>query len=509
MSEVGVGSGPTTTTTVDLGDMLIAPGFVDVHVHGGGGAQVNCATREEVEESVGRMARFHATHGTTALLATTVSDSPEALRAAVEGVAAVASAPPGGSGPEFEAGAGRARLPPGRPLDRPFESGGQFVPALRPPSRRPSLTTSWPAANGTVRLVTIAPELEGALELITAARICRRRRLDRSHRRRLCDDEAAPSMPERATPRTFSTQWRRSTTAGRARSLQLSETSVSRSRSSLTASTYTPRSIALVATLAPERLVLVTDAIGATGAAPGLHRLGPLEVFVTDGRAVLAGNAETVAGSVLTMDRAVALAVDVARVPLLTALQAASLHPARVLGEHRKGRLIPGADADLVVLDRRLESRRDRHRRPGRLRPDRLAQFPRRPNSAQFGRSDGAGANAVTAVLGLDVGGTHSRARLVRDGAVVAEANGPSASLAAAGRDRAGVAVRSLLGELALGLARSSTQCASVPPGLGLPSPTPSSSNCCPPSPGEDGSWSSMTLGSCSRPAVSPRGSPA
>lgn len=57
----------------------------------------------------------------------------------------------------------------------------------------------------------------------------------------------------------------------------------------------------------------------------------------------------------------------------------------------------------------------------------------------------------MTTVLGLDVGGTHSRARLVRDGAVVGEANGPSASLAAAGRDRAGTAVRALLGELALG----------------------------------------------------------
>ena len=57
----------------------------------------------------------------------------------------------------------------------------------------------------------------------------------------------------------------------------------------------------------------------------------------------------------------------------------------------------------------------------------------------------------MTAVLGLDVGGTHSRARLVRDGAVVGEAIGPSASLAAAGRDRAGAAVRALLGELALG----------------------------------------------------------
>ncbi|MGD0808312.1 MAG: BadF/BadG/BcrA/BcrD ATPase family protein [Acidimicrobiales bacterium] len=57
----------------------------------------------------------------------------------------------------------------------------------------------------------------------------------------------------------------------------------------------------------------------------------------------------------------------------------------------------------------------------------------------------------MTAVLGLDVGGTHSRARLVRDGAVAGEANGPSASLAAAGRGRAGASVRALLDELALG----------------------------------------------------------
>ena len=115
-----------------------------------------------------------------------------------------------------------------------------------------------------------------------------------------------------------------------------------------------PALISLVATLAPDRLVLVTDAIGATGTPPGRHRLGPLEVLVRDGRAVLAGHQETAAGSVLTMDRAVALTVQVAGVPLLTALQAASLHPANVLGEQRKGRLVPGADADMVVLDNTL-----------------------------------------------------------------------------------------------------------------------------------------------------------
>ena len=115
-----------------------------------------------------------------------------------------------------------------------------------------------------------------------------------------------------------------------------------------------PALISLVASLAPERLVLMTDAIGATGTAPGLHRLGPQEVIVKDGRAVLAAHEETVAGSVLTMDRAVALTVKLAGVPVLTALRAASMNPARVLGEVSKGSLVPGADADIVVLDKEL-----------------------------------------------------------------------------------------------------------------------------------------------------------
>jgi len=345
VSEVGCGSGPTTTTTVDLGDMLIAPGFVDVHVHGGGGAQVNCATREEVEESVARMARFHAMHGTTALLATTVSDSPEALRAAVEGVAAVASAPRRG---------GAVVL--GSHLEGPWiarsRAGAQFVPALRPPSLT-ELDDLVARGDGTVRLVTIAPELEGALDLITAARsagvVVSIGHTDADYATAKLAFDAGASHATHLFNAMAPVHHRRpgpiAAALGDERvSLEIIADGVH----------IHPALIALVATLAPERLVLVTDAIGATGAAPGLHRLGPLEVFVTDGRAVLAGNAETVAGSVLTMDKAVALAVEVARVPLLTALQAASLHPARVLGEHRKGRLIPGADADLVVLDRRL-----------------------------------------------------------------------------------------------------------------------------------------------------------
>jgi N-acetylglucosamine-6-phosphate deacetylase len=290
------------------------------------------------------MARFHATHGTTALLATTVSDSVEALRAAVEGIAVVATSPGGGA------------TVLGSHLEGPWISrsraGAQFVEALRLPSV-PALDDLVARGKGTVRLITIAPELDGALDLIAAALsagiIVSIGHTDADHETaRLAFDTGArhvthlfnamaPVHHRRPGPVAAAL-------ADERVSLEIIADGVH----------IHPALIALVATLAPERLVLVTDAIGAAGAPPGRHRLGPLEVLVADGRAVLAGNEETVAGSVLTMDKAVALAVDVAGLPLLTALKAASLNPANVLGEVRKGRLAPGADADVVVLDGQL-----------------------------------------------------------------------------------------------------------------------------------------------------------
>ncbi len=357
---------------VDLGDVLIAPGFVDLHVHGGGGAQVNCPTREEVAASVWRMARFHAAHGTTAMVATTVSDSPEALQAAVEGVAMVThgEAVPdaealldGETGPDGENGADgesvsteRGAVVLGCNLEGPWiarsRAGAQFPDALRLPSVA-ELDDLVDRGKGTVRIVTLAPELEGALEVIAVA-----------HAAGVVVSIGHTDADYATTQKAFDAGARHAThlfnamgpihhrrpgpvaaalVDGRV-SLEIIADGVH----------IHPALISLVATLAPERLVLVTDAIGATGTPPGRHRLGPLEVLVRDGRAVLAGHQETAAGSVLTMDRAVALTVQIAGVPLLTALQAASLHPANVIGELRKGRLVPGADADMVVLDSNL-----------------------------------------------------------------------------------------------------------------------------------------------------------
>jgi N-acetylglucosamine-6-phosphate deacetylase len=336
-----VGSGipvPGAFPVVELGDVLIAPGFIDVHVHGGGGYQVNCATREEVELSVCEMARFHARHGTTALVATTVSDSPEALRAAVEGVAAATKAPGTGVlGANLEG-----------PWIAPARAGAQFPGALRLPSLD-ELGRLVTLGRGTLKLVTVAPELDGALDLIAAARaagvVVAIGHTDADYETTVAAFEAGATHATHLFNAMAPIHHRRPgpVTAALADNRVFLEIIADGVH-------IHPALISLVASRAPERLVLMTDAIGATGTAPGLHRLGPLEVVVENGRAVLAGHTETVAGSVLTMEKAVALAVHVAAVPLLVALQAASLHPATVLGEIRKGRLVAGSDADIVVL---------------------------------------------------------------------------------------------------------------------------------------------------------------
>lgn len=347
ITAVGQGQPPSGLgAVVDLGDMLLAPGFIDVHVHGGGGAQVNCATTDQVEQSVSEMAIFHAGHGTTALLATTVSDSPGALRAAVTGILAATRRPLSGDEPPRGATVLGSHLE--GPWISPARRGAQFPGAIRPPSAR-ELSQLLDLAKGTVRLVTIAPELDGAADLIALARaagaVISIGHTEADFETAAAAFEAgarhathlfnamAPIHHRRPGPVAAALRDHRVTLEVIADGVHIH-----------------PALIALVARLAPERLVLVTDAIGATGTREGLHRLGPVEVLVSDGRAVLAGQEETVAGSVLTMDKAVAYTVKEAGVALVTALQAASLHPARALGQVNKGRLAVGADADLVAL---------------------------------------------------------------------------------------------------------------------------------------------------------------
>lgn len=344
VAAVGVGGPPSGADRADVGGRIVAPGFVDVHVHGGAGAFVNQDTTEEVASSVRALARFHARHGTTALVPTTVSDSPERLRTAVAGIASCVARRPG----EAEV--------LGSHLEGPWlahsRRGAHAAAMVRPPDAA-ELDALFDVAGGSLRLLTIAPELPGAGAVIDAARAAgvtvsmghtdadydvARAALEHgiTHVTHLCN--AMPPLHHR-----------------RPGAVAAALLDPRATLEVIADGHHVHRAVlGVVARAAPGRVVLISDAVAAAGLGPGRHRLGAQDIEVAGDRVTLADDPDTLAGSVLTLDRAVALVTSAGAMSVLEALHAASLTPARAIGATRKGRLEPGADADLVVLDEEL-----------------------------------------------------------------------------------------------------------------------------------------------------------
>lgn len=348
--DAGPGGSPAPQTTgrpvlyVDLGDRLLAPGFVDVHVHGAAGAEVNGSSADEVAESVAAIAAFHARHGTTALVATTVTDTVDRLAATVAGIArAVRSARHGAArvlGSHLEG-----------PFIAPGRAGAQDPAHIRPPDRA-ELNRLLELGEGTVRLVTLAPELEGVEPLIAdclaAGAAVALGHSDADY------DTASRAFAAGATHVTH--LWnamaplhhRRPGLVGAALAHGSATVEVVCDLHHVH-----PAVVALVLKAAPSRTVLVTDAMAATGAGPGRYALGAMSVDVVAGRATLVREPATLAGSVLTMEGAVRNAAGPVGHPLPAALAAASSVPASVLakGAGGIGHLSVGAPADMVVLE--------------------------------------------------------------------------------------------------------------------------------------------------------------
>ncbi len=322
---IGTGS-DSRTEGVDLGGRYVAPGFVDMHVHGGGGASFVDDPQTAVD--------FHRRHGTTTCLASLVTGAvPEMAKQ----IAALV--------PLVDDG----RLA-GVHLEGPFlaaaRCGAHDPSLLRPPSPG-DVATLLDAGAGAVRMVTIAPELPGALEAI----------------RRIVDGSAVAALGH--TDATYD-QARAALDAGATvgthlfnamRPLHHREPGV------ITALLDSDVTVELVAdnvhvhpalvawvmrAAAPARVALITDAIAAAGAGDGEYRLGGLDVTVREGVARLAGGG-AIAGSTLTQDVALRNAVA-AGVPLVDAVAALTSVPARALGLSA-GSLEVGSPADLVLLD--------------------------------------------------------------------------------------------------------------------------------------------------------------
>jgi N-acetylglucosamine-6-phosphate deacetylase len=316
---------------------LIAPGFVDLHVHGGGGADVVDGTAG----SLRRMCRVHVRHGTVALCPTVLCAPTEVM---LRSLAAIRRA-------HHEVADGARVL--GAHLEGPFLSprrvGAQPAAHVRAPDVV-LLEELLAAAGPSLRLVTLAPELPGALELV--ARLVERGvvvALGHSDAT-FAQAIAAVAAGARMVTHTFNAM---SPLHHREPGLVGAALLEARLVAEVIADGVhvVPPALRLLRRIKRRRLALATDCTAALEAPRGRARLGSAGVVVRDGAARLIDG--TLAGSVLTMERAVANFVHLAGASIGEAVVAASRVPLRLLGE-RGGALTAGELADLVVLDEEL-----------------------------------------------------------------------------------------------------------------------------------------------------------
>ena len=319
---------------IDAEGLLVLPGLIDIHVHGGAGSD----TMDATPESLAEMSSFFLRHGVTAYLPTTITNQGEALDLALDNLA------------RGQAAEGGAR-PLGAHMEGPYLNpdyrGAQPVGWLRSPD--PAEYRRW-LKTGIVRSVTLAPELPGALEFIREG-TQQGLRFSAGHTAATYEQmQAAIGAGLSLLTHTFNGM------------PSLHHRSPGVLGAALTDERIYCEIIAdgihvhpaviqlLLRAKGVDRVVLVTDAIRAAGLPDGEYDLGGQTVNVQAG--VARTSAGGLAGSTLTLDRAVANMVTFVGLPLNQAVAMATTTPAAALGlSGRKGAIQPGADADIILID--------------------------------------------------------------------------------------------------------------------------------------------------------------
>jgi len=332
------GSGPPPRPAdAEFPDSVVVPGFIDMHVHGGGGASYT------VGAEIAGAADFHLRHGTTTTLASLVTAAPAELLAGVQALAE----------------ATRLGVVAGIHLEGPWLSrarcGAHDPERMRFPDPA-EIDTVLTAGGGAVRMVTLAPELPGADDAI----------------RRFADAGVVVAVGH--TNASYE-QTQHAIALGATVGTHLFNAMPPlhhRDPGPVLALLADPRvTVELIADgvhvhpavlravieyAGPDRVAVVTDAIAAAGCDDGEFLLGAVAVDVVSGVARVHGTS-TIAGSTATMDRLFRMVAGIGAdsdAGLLAAVQMTSATPARALGFDRVGILKPGNDANITVLDRDL-----------------------------------------------------------------------------------------------------------------------------------------------------------
>lgn len=332
IAEIGDGPAPAAAERVDLDGAVLTPGLVDIHVHGGGGHAF-----DDGADAILAGVAAHRRHGTTATLVSLVSSTPEVLRRRLEGVSAARRVDPGILGAHLEG-----------PCLSPARRGAHDPAALSAPDDRfVELVLS--TEPGLIRQITLAPELPGAPDAIEAF-VAHGIRVGIGHTE--ADYDLARAAFDRGA--TLLTHALNAMPAIGHREPGPVPAALADDRVTLELILdgvhVHPAVARVLLTAAPGRVALITDAMAAAAHHDGAYRLGDLDVRVTDGRAVLA-DGRTIAGSTLTLDRAVRSAIVDLGLDPSDAVGAATAVPARALGDESRGLLEPGMRADLIAWD--------------------------------------------------------------------------------------------------------------------------------------------------------------
>ncbi len=331
---------PAGAEVLDFPSATLAPAFLDVHTHGAAGHDVMEATPDALKT----MGRFLAAHGTGSYLATTVTAGLDTTLRSLAGLAKLLAQPPDG--------AESIAWPIGIHLEGPFLSHAKR--GVHPPDLllAPDIATFdrlYEAAEGQVRLMTLAPELPGATELAAHA-TARGVRVSVGH----SDATAAETRAAIAAGAVSATH-----TFNAMRALDHREPGilgVVLTTDALFAELIcdgihnTPEMVKIWwRCKGPERAILVTDAMSATGMPDGAYQLGGFKVQVANGRASFG---DVLAGSVLTLDKALSNFLAFTGATLENGLRLLTANPAAMTGfGDRAGALAVGQPASLVAVD--------------------------------------------------------------------------------------------------------------------------------------------------------------
>ncbi|MER5373905.1 N-acetylglucosamine-6-phosphate deacetylase [Streptomyces sp. NPDC002553] len=328
---------PANAQFIDVKGHWLIPGFVDLHNHGGGGASFS-GPADDVLKAV----HTHRLHGTTTLVASTVTDDMDAL-VRQAGLLSELAEQGDLAGIHFEG-----------PFISPCRKGAHSERLLRDPHPA-EVRKLVDAARGQAKMVTLATELPGGIDSVRLLRdhgvIAAVGHTDATYEQTVEAIEAGatvathlfnamPALGHRS-PGPIA-----ALLADERVTVELINDGVH----------LHPAALELAFRHAgPHRVAFITDAMDAAGFGDGRYDLGPLAVDVVDGVARLVEGG-SIAGSTLTQDRAFKRAVTVDRIPVEDAVTALSATPARLLGmADTVGSLEPGKDADLVVLDENFD----------------------------------------------------------------------------------------------------------------------------------------------------------